>query len=413
MRKAVNFRPLCAFALSLALGVLSIGVLGSFAPDKFWRFALLGADVVCFILLISFPVSRKYGIICVAFLAGALALCGALDLHSRNSVSAKSAVVSGRVTSGVTVEDGVALVTLDKLIVDGSSVRGDMYLYFAAPEAFDFDGGDRVVFSADVETEELNCFDSVSVGRYCKNIRYITYADAVNAQSEGTLPLLARWKYNTEKRIYQQTKDDTAALLCGLLFGDKSGMSDELYEATSSAGLSHILAVSGLHIGMLAAALSVLLKKARLRPWVRFSLTLSVLLLYGAVCGFPASVTRATVMYAVAMLAPLLGKKRDAPSALALAATVLLLSNPLNLFSAGFLLSVSAVFGIVLFYPAVCRKHPKAKNTLMSIALLSVITAVSTALISFVFFGKISFVSVVANLFLLPILSFIYIFVLF
>lgn len=414
MRKAVNYRPICFAALALACGILAAAFVQDFSENLIWRLLPLGAGVISFVVVCCLRRVRKYAFLALFAVLGVLALSGAVDVYNSGIVHASSARVEARVTGSVVVdEDGRASVPLDNVTVNGERVKGSMVLWFGGDSAVDFDGGDYVGFVADVDSLELLCFDSTAVSRYCKGTYYYCETQSVSLLSAGELPFLARWRYNAEARLYEQTNADTAGIAVGLLFGDKRGITDDFYSDTAAAGLAHILAVSGLHIGILAAAVALFCKRLNMRQWTSSLSTLCVLLVYGAVCGFPPSVIRAVTMFAVASLAPLLGKKRDDMSSLSLAALLILAANPLNLFSAGFLLSVFTVLGILTFYPAAMRRYPSLKKPLWRLVTVSLIASVFSFPVTLVFFGRASVTTVFANLLIIPILSLLYLFVLF
>lgn len=145
-------------------------------------------------------------------------------------------------------------------------------------------------------------------------------------------------------------------LLQALLLGYRQAMPEELYRMFSRTGILHIFAISGLHVGVMAAILIASLKLIGI-PRPRWGwLLIPALFLYVLSTGMKASALRAFTMAAVYFAAPLAGRRPDAPSAVALAAMVLLILEPANLNDPGFLLSFTVVCGILMMHGWLIRQ---------------------------------------------------------
>ena len=146
---------------------------------------------------------------------------------------------------------------------------------------------------------------------------------------------------------------DVAPLMKALLTGDKREYyADEaLSAAMQTAGFSHVVAVSGMHVGFLITALG-LVSGGKRRTNI---LGVPLVLLFMAMIGFTPSVTRAGIMQCTLLLAPLLRRENDPPTSLAAAGLVLLLVNPCAIAGAGFQLSFAAMLGLLLFADRVYR----------------------------------------------------------
>lgn len=139
--------------------------------------------------------------------------------------------------------------------------------------------------------------------------------------------------------------DDTEGFVLALLTGDKSGLTYRLTTQLSTTGLSHVMAVSGLHVSLLVGLVMTLFRKKRAAAFV----SCAVVVFFAAMLGFTPSVTRAAVMNIVLLLAPLAGKENDPPTSMGLALLSVLLWNPWALTSLSLQLSYLAVAGILLF----------------------------------------------------------------
>ena len=143
--------------------------------------------------------------------------------------------------------------------------------------------------------------------------------------------------------------DESANVVYAMLFGDKSALGGDTRESFSAVGLAHVLAVSGLHVGLIIGLLSVVLSVCRVpRRW-RFPFFIAVLGFYCYLCAFAFPVLRASIMFLVLSANGLLFKRTDFLSLLSLAAIIILLLFPYALFSISFQLSFACMLGLGLF----------------------------------------------------------------
>ena len=148
-----------------------------------------------------------------------------------------------------------------------------------------------------------------------------------------------------------------SALPEALLLGDRSGLPEETIDSFRDAGAAHLLAVSGLHVGLLAAALLLPLRR-KCSPKVRLAVLTAFLLFYAGLLGFPPSVVRASLLLLIMEGRKIVRRALDPLTALSAAFFVMLLFRPLDLFSASFQLSFCAMLGIVVFKPLLDRHVP-------------------------------------------------------
>lgn len=150
---------------------------------------------------------------------------------------------------------------------------------------------------------------------------------------------------------------DTMGLLAGILLGERSEIPAEISKALSAGGLSHMAAVSGLHISLIGMGLFRLLKKRAALPYPAAVFgSVWLVIGYGGMVGKTASSVRAVVGFSVLLAGEMLDESYDLPSASAAAGLILLIRSPRLLFQAGFQLSFLAVVGIGLLYP-VLKEH--------------------------------------------------------
>lgn len=197
------------------------------------------------------------------------------------------------------------------------------------------------------------------------------------------------------------------AVLAAMTLGDKSSLSDRLKEDYSVSGASHILALSGLHLGIIYAILSLIFLRRR---WQIASQVLILLAIwtYVFIVGMSASVVRSAVMITVYSFVSLLNRNKMSLNTLAVAAVVILIVNPLYLYDVGFQMSFAAVFFIILFYRPVLNLMPGCVMGIPVIRQIWQMMSVSLAaqigvapLIAF-YFGRFSCYFLLTNIIVVP-----------
>ena len=142
-----------------------------------------------------------------------------------------------------------------------------------------------------------------------------------------------------------------AQLVKGILLGKRSGIPSETLDTFQNSGTFHVLAVSGLHVGLVAACCYFGFSRFRFSQKIVYLLTIIAVLIYACLVGFRPSVFRAALMAILFLFARLIDRDADIFNLLAFAALVLLLLNPHQLWDVGFQLSFVAVASIVYFVP--------------------------------------------------------------
>ncbi|MDD5450795.1 MAG: DNA internalization-related competence protein ComEC/Rec2 [Desulfovibrionales bacterium] len=221
-----------------------------------------------------------------------------------------------------------------------------------------------------------------------------------------------------------------ASLYKALLIGERGGIPKPVQEAFTRAGVTHILAISGLHMGMVAGvtyALGMWLIKLFPYLLLRFPafkiaalFSIPIVLFYGAMAGLSPPSTRAMVMVSVFLAAVLLGRQWDIYNNLAIAMWAILLFSPAALYAPSFQLSFIAVFSIVFFYPRrqdwldrkrenpLARLRPRPSpfvDKLWGLFLISAIATLGTAPIVVYHFHRLSIVGLLSNVIVVPLVG--------
>ena len=221
-------------------------------------------------------------------------------------------------------------------------------------------------------------------------------------------------------------------MLRALILGEKNLVPEDIRENFNRSGTAHILAISGLHIGIVAAFAYLLLRhllglSERLLlavnvPKLSGFLSLAPIFLYSLIAGASVSVQRAFIMVTIYIVALIFNRERDLYHALALAALVILLMQPSALFGASFQLSFVSVLGILFFSPLIVSLLPKRDPLLKELgnplgkrlaSKLALFMAVSfsamlaTAPLVAYYFNRLSLSGLIANLIIVPLVGFI------
>ncbi len=217
-------------------------------------------------------------------------------------------------------------------------------------------------------------------------------------------------------------------LLKALVVGKKNEIPPFIREGFNKAGVSHILAISGLHIGIVATGaflfFSWLLSFSThvlLNAWVKKGaalLSLIPVITYGLISGMSPSSQRAVIMISVFLIAFLFEREHDPINTLSVAALFILIFDPTSLFSISFQLSFTAVFSIIYGISIINKRQNSKKRSvkteypgklskkILSFFMVSILAIAGTTPLIMFYFNQISTVGIVANLFVIPIIGF-------
>lgn len=321
--------------------------------------------------------------------------------------------VSGRITEIKDTEYGNASVVSNVTLKGYNSGKVPYKIALYVVGTCSVDLGDEVTFTAQL-TDRKSVYDErFSAEMIVQGIKYNATVSATELTVCSHSPtIFERANLFVRDTLKKGMNGDEFAVGYALLTGNSDFMREETLNGFRYAGISHIFAVSGLHIGFFALALGFLLKKLRCNKLVSAIIITVGCFLYSGVCGFTASSLRATITCSVAYFASVWGEKYDGLSTLGVAGVIILLFRPLELFCVGFKLSFIAVAGILILSTPISRIFKffprKIRNGLASV-LSAQIVSIPILLDSF---GYFSIVSLIANLLLLPIVCFIFIFLL-
>ncbi len=218
-----------------------------------------------------------------------------------------------------------------------------------------------------------------------------------------------RLKEIISDRIDLYMNTNHGGLLKGMLFGGSASMDASITKSFRNCGISHLLAVSGLHTSLWCGLLIALLSAFKIPEKARNVICLVFLILFCVVSGFTPSVIRASFMMAIVLCAPLFKRTPDGLNSLGLAVTLILLTNPYTVSSISFQLSATATSGVIIaniYSPKIVEitkgisltPIKRISNSLLSSLLISCFAGLFTLPVSAQYFGVLSLVAPISNI---------------
>lgn len=320
---------------------------------------------------------------------------------------------------------GVATRALAYVVADDGSVadersEGRVNIYFAnSVEAEALRVGEKVRFEAVIENpRNAGNPAEFDVERYMrlKGVSGSVFLPVGGWQSVGmgnvSLQMRALALRDDIVKMYERLgfEGNALSLLAAFSVGEKRGFSQELKEVYSDAGVSHLLALSGLHLGLFYMVVVTLLGFAGgSRKWyiARELFALLLLWVFAFVAGLTPSIVRAAVLFSLVSVGCCLRRDSSSLNSLAFAAMVMLLFSPRLLFDISFQLSFSAVLAIILLTPWInellgCNKRGRLYRSAVSLLAVSFSAQVGVLPFVWYYFGTFPLYFLFANLLLVP-----------
>ena len=348
-------RPLCEMAIGFLLGIL-------FLDTKSW-YLFLPAILIIFMMAGSFIRQKKYVMGGVRVVFFSLMIClGFCRYRSLMQMQAEYEPMLVDDTS-LTVQGTVA----------EKEYKNSQYVYYLDSCIAAFTTGnlscDQIMFYSDANTYQIgetlivngkikNWEPAYNEGNFDAKAYYRSQriafqlddatVDAVYGKADKLRESLFQLRCRVLNVFVTYMGEEDSGVMATMTLGDKSALMDEIKQLYQTAGISHILAISGLHISVIGMSLYRFLRKIRLN-FLQAGIASGVLMvLYGMMTGFGTSTKRAILMFLLMLLAQWIGRSYDMLSALGMAAIVILWENPFLIHYAGFLLSFAAVLGVAV-----------------------------------------------------------------
>ena len=208
------------------------------------------------------------------------------------------------------------------------------------------------------------------------------------------------------------TESEGKAISKALLYGDRDDLSYSFTSAFKELGISHMLAISGMHFSIIVGLLAIIFSKIRINKKLSTVLLTLFVLIYAFLAGFSGSVCRAAIMLLFSYASFILGKRSDAVTSLFSAAFIICAFNPYAIYDIGLLLSFFSTLGILILALPINEKLRKTNLSRIK-PLFSLVSAINITLsavlftipICFFCFGYISYVSPITNLIFVPFIT--------
>ena len=379
-------RPMVPAATGFSAGILA----GYYTSFSLW----IGITASVLFLFLFFRKKNKAILIFLFFLVfgGLMFFHGEAEAEKARLTSGEKITVKGEVLSLKTKED-----KKHQMEVKTDQGRILVRWYDALPGDGNLVGREvRISGTAEEPPGRRNpkCFD-YRLYLKTRNIHVMMTADQMGVgEISGHLNYRASKTRNSfEEQLLPFMKEENRQVTMAMLFGDKSGLGEEGYERFQRNGTAHLLAASGLHVGVAYGFLLFLLRGRRNAPTQL--VIIGSLVFYAAVAGFAPSIVRAVIMITLHTLSRLFHYRYDLLSAASFTALVMLVANPYTLFGLGFQMSFLAILSLSMFTGPLTERYNAGlmKKGFIPIVIIQGAMAPFTAYV----FNYFSFMAFLAN----------------
>ena len=283
-----------------------------------------------------------------------------------------------------------------------------------------FEYGDQLIMNArvDVANDSRDRSRLLSVIMIDGSEVYVNKAEIKNYFSyDGVMSLSKSLQKEFSKHV-DEVFGDHSALAKGLLVNDTSDIDTKTKTDFKRSGTSHILAVSGMHIALLMGAVELLLRKVEVKKGIRIVIISVLSLFFLALTGFVASAVRSVLMLFAVYLCYILYEENDSITSLFASVAVIILFSPFSVYDLGMWMSFLATLGILAVYPYLDEKipYPKQENLFVRYSLRFLVWVVKALMLTIIanlflipimwyFFGTVSISTLPCNLILTPIVT--------
>ncbi len=363
--------PFLRLTVYFILGIL----LYEYSPQSIWQWSYVVVPLLVSIyIMLNYSIKSKLvigvcGLIIFIYLGGITAFIHdekANRTHFSNLELSQIQAFSGKITNGGEQRGDYSRYEVrlsSVLTLDFNQVYGKIHLYIKSSKLSEFKYGDGIIVSGRiVEVMEPKNPNEFNYRQYLerKNIYGQCFTEPEKIKVSGNEPsnplkqFAISLRRNAEEQITCHFSDgDERQIAMALMLGVKNHLDNEIKHAYSAAGAMHVLAVSGLHVGIIYIILSTVLQVIKRIKWgagIYFLLLVVGLWMYAMFTGLSPSVMRATTMFSIIGLKDVFGRKSNVYNSIGISALVLLIADPNFLYSVGFQLSYIAVLGIVYLY---------------------------------------------------------------
>lgn len=358
---------------------------------------MLSVAALCgFFVVLMFRKTRQFAVVLAVIFAVfvSLAVMHSTRILPASHLNKTDADIIGTVTDEVIGEQyKYYVITLDEKA--GSINKGSRVKLYT--DNVTLKVGEQVSLSArltaqDAKKHKINFSNEIYISGYIKELHW-------KGRSESKIAALRGRIRNV---IFDNLPYSGAATICALTVGDRGFHEGDFSAAVKNSGVSHVMVVSGMHMTVICGSIYSVFKLFKLQGRVAAVITAVITVMFMALCGFTASVTRSGLAYLIWLAGKFFCKPSDALNSLSVAVVAMVICNPYCMGNIGFLLSVSSTAGIIVLNPYFSKILRLEKlNKFLSGIITAVITTVSALIatlpITVYYFGYISTVAVFTN----------------
>ncbi len=263
----------------------------------------------------------------------------------------------------------------------------------------DIKTGKIVKISGSIKSLDNMNYENFNYGRYIKSMGYKGVIAIKNYSIIGENQFyinIGKMK-NYIRDGFRYLYKDSSDFINSLILGQKDSLSEEEKNMFSRTGTSHVIAISGLHTGILCTMISIIIRG--INKFYKLIIITLIMILYCIIVGFSPSISRAIVFMVIIYLAVFMDRKRDGISTLSLVGSFLLVDNPYIIYNTSFQLSFLATLSIIYFYKII-NKYIKS-----SIVSVSVAANILTMPVVYYTFKGIPTLFILGNMIIIPVIG--------
>ncbi len=390
--------PLLPKLTALALGIIGLVILLLLRHREITHFRMLVLTAAALILS---------GGISVGFIS--------LPMQEAEALTAGSHTIEGYITERVSYADYRSVYKARITSIDGEA--DSMKIELTAASALDLDLFDHFTAKGSfvLFNESLNGYPERRV-MASRGMFSLFEADAVTFTGEREMTLTRPFVLFRERLvtlIERYIGGDEGSLVSALLLAERGLMPEDIKRDFSALGISHILAMSGLHLAILTDMAERIMKRLHMAKKLRLILLTLLIAAFTLLVGAPLSVVRSALMLVLCYLAELLRVRRDKTTSLTLAMALICSFSPGAVMDVGLQLSFSAALGMTAAAPGMRRflftrlpkKLARAASGTISNLTASLCAVIFTLPLVFLYFGRISLLSPIATLAITPLVE--------
>lgn len=398
-KRLINYRPAFEAATGLVVGIavcVSINTSGKII------FCCSFAALAAILFLLRY--NRFACFMCFSIIGGIAVL-----LSTPKSLPPGEYRLVGVIDDIVYLDD-YSLLRLDKVYIEGeyynAGVQMRLYDMHDDAEYNRLDIGNRITARVEItaysaRSDNFRSIMSRGVGAYA-NAHKVEFID------DGHLPvtkLLYEIRTTIVSKINALFGKEYGGMICALLIGDRTGLDEERIELYAKSGSMHILSISGYHMSVIAMIVMFLMPKRR--PALRAVICTLILFIYCSITVYAPALVRSAIMCASMIICTAVQRRADSLNALCVAAIILLIANPYELYSIGFQLSFAACLGMFMLNKIIAASLKKIHIPAANAISTTISATLATFPLILKYFGQFPIYTILGNLITVPATSFV------